>query len=209
MAIIKPYIPSDKLHLIPYPLDESNPTDSVIPYSNREFKYDLMYVGASYHPNVEAMNFFLSSIFPEIVAKKPDIRFAVAGKVCDFIQIDSAFKQNIDSLGFVDDLSELYLTSRVVIGPLLHGSGTKIKLQEAMTYAIPIVTTRCGASGLSLKDGINAFITDEPELYAQRILNLVKEPKLAQQLSEEVALTFESEYSNSAIYSKLDAMLGI
>jgi glycosyltransferase involved in cell wall biosynthesis len=95
----------------------------------------------------------------------------------------------------VDDLSELYSTSRIVICPLLSGSGTKIKLQEAMTYAIPIVTTRTGASGLSLKDGINAFITDEPDLYAQRILNLLKEPKLAQKVSEEVAMTFENEYS--------------
>jgi glycosyltransferase involved in cell wall biosynthesis len=168
-----------------------------------------MYVGASYHPNVEAMNFFLSSIFPIVVAKKPDIRFAVAGKVCDFIQIDPAFKSNIDSLGFRDDLSELYSTSRVVICPLLHGSGTKIKIQEAMTYAIPIVTTKCGASGLSLKDGINAFITDEPDLYAQRVLNLLKEPKLAQKVSEKVAMTFESEYSISAVYSKLDAMFRI
>ena len=209
MRMIKPHIPSSKLHLIPYPLDELNPTNSIVPYLNREFKYDIMYVGASYYPNVEAMNFFLSSVFPEIVANKPDIRLAVAGKVCDLIEIDPAFKQNIDSLGFVDDLSELYSTSRIVICPLLSGSGTKIKLQEAMTYAIPIVTTITGASGLSLKDGINAFITDEPELYAQRILNLLKEPKLAQKVSEEVAMTFENEYSNSAIYSKLDAMLGI
>ncbi|MGB7711178.1 MAG: glycosyltransferase [Microcoleus sp.] len=209
MVMIKPHIPSNKLHLIPYPLDESNSTNAIAPYPNREFKYDLMYVGASYHPNVEAMNFFLSSIFPKVVANKPDIRFAVAGKVCDFIQIDPAFKPNIDSLGFVDDLSELYSTSRIVICPLLHGSGTKIKLQEAMTYSIPIVTTKCGASGLSLKDGINAFITDDPGLYAQSILSLLKEPKLAQKVSEEVAMTFENEYSSSAIYSKLDAMLGI
>ena len=209
MRMIKSHIPSRKLHLIPYPLDELNPTNSIVPYSNREFKYDIMYVGASYYPNVEAMNFFLSSVFPEIVANKPDIRLAVAGKVCDLIEIDPAFKQNIESLGFVEDLSELYSTSRIVICPLLSGSGTKIKLQEAMTYAIPIVTTRTGASGLILKDGINAFITDEPELYAQRILNLLKEPKLAQKVSEEVAMTFENEYSNSAIYSKLDAMLGI
>lgn len=209
MVMIKPHIPSDKLHLIPYPLDESNSTNAIVPYSNREFKYDLMYVGASYHPNVEAMNFFLSSVFPKVVANKPDVRLAVAGKVCDFIEINPAFKQNIDSLGFVDDLSELYSTSRIVICPLLHGSGTKIKLQEAMTYAIPIVTTKCGASGLSLKDGINAFITDDPGLYAQRILSLLKEPKLAQKVSEEVTMTFENEYSNSAIYSKLDAMLEI
>jgi len=209
MAMIKPYIPSDKLHLIPYPLEDLNPTDTLVPYSNREFKYDLLFVGAAYHPNVEGMNFFLTSIFPKIVEYKPDIRFAVAGRVCDFIQVDPAFKQNIDCLGFVDDLSELYSTSKVVICPLLHGSGTKIKLQEAMTYGIPIVTTRCGASGLSLKDGINAFITDEPDLYAQRVLNLLKEPKLAQKVSEKVAMTFESEYSISAVYSKLDAMFRI
>jgi glycosyltransferase involved in cell wall biosynthesis len=209
MALIKPYIPSDKLHLIPYPLEDLNPTDTLVPYSNREFKYALLFVGAAYHPNVEGMNFFLTSIFPKIVEYKPDIRLAVAGRVCDFIQVDPAFKQNIDCLGFVDDLSELYSTSRVVICPLLHGSGTKIKLQEAMTYGIPIVTTRCGASGLSLKDGINAFITDEPELYAQRVLNLLKEPKLAQKISEKVAMTFESEYSISAVYSKLDAMFRI
>ena len=209
MVMIKPHIPSSKLHLIPYPLDESNTKDAIVPYSNREFKYDLLYVGASYYPNVEAMKFFLSSIFPEIVANKPDIQLAVVGKVCNFIEIDPAFKQNIDSLGFVDDLSELYSTSRIVICPLLSGSGTKIKLQEAMTYAIPIVTTRTGASGLSLKDGMNAFITDEPDLYAQRILSLLKEPTLAQKVSEEVAITFENQYSISSIYSKLDAMLGI
>lgn len=209
MEIIKPYIPAEKLHLIPYPLDDSSSLDLITPYVNREFDYDLLYVGAAYEPNVEGMNFFLSSIFPKILKQKPNVRLAVVGKVCNSLQIDPAFNSNIDCLGFVDDLSQLYLTSRVVICPLLHGSGTKIKLQEAMTYAIPIVTTRTGASGLSLKHGINAFITDEPELYAQIILNLFKEPKLAQKISEEVAMTFENEYSNSAIYSKLDAMLGI
>ena len=78
-----------------------------------------------------------------------------------------------------------------------------------MTYAIPIVATTTGASGLSLRDGINAFVTDEPELYARRVLNLLEEPKLAQKISEGIAMTFESEYSGSAIYAKFDEMLGI
>ena len=134
---------------------------------------------------------------------------AIVGKVVELLQIDTALNQNVFCVGFIPDLTEIYLTSKLVICPLLSGSGTKIKLQEAMTYAIPIVTTRTGASGLSLKDGINAFITDEPELYAQRILSLLKEPTLAQKVSEEVAMTFESEYSISAVYSKLDAMFRI
>ena len=78
-----------------------------------------------------------------------------------------------------------------------------------MAYAIPIVTTTTGASGLNLIDSLNAFITDEPTVYAHQILRLLKEPELAQKLSEEVAMTFKSHYSNSAVYSKLDQLLGI
>jgi glycosyltransferase involved in cell wall biosynthesis len=78
-----------------------------------------------------------------------------------------------------------------------------------MAYALPIVTTTIGALGLSLKDGVNAFITDEPDLYAQRVLHLLEKPELAEKISEEVAMTFERQYSNSVIYSKLDALLGI
>jgi glycosyltransferase involved in cell wall biosynthesis len=209
MALIQSQIPADKLHLIPYPLDEPDSVDRPPSYSDREFNYDLLFVGAPYYPNVEGINFFLSSVFPEITAKKPNVKLAIAGKVCGAIQIDPAFKQNVECLGFVESLSELYSQSSVVICPLLHGSGTKIKLQEAMAYAIPIVATTTGASGLSLKNGFNSFITDDPATYAQNILELLKNPELAQKISEEVANTFESEYSKSAIYSKLDAMLGI
>ena len=209
MTLVKPSIPSHKLHLIPYTVEITDAKQPMISYQSRIFKYDLLFVGTHYAPNAEGINFFLNSILPIIIREQPNIKLAIVGKVVELLQLDPALNQNVFCLGFIPDLAEVYLTSKLVICPLLSGSGTKIKLQEAMTYAIPIVTTRTGASGLSLKDGINAFIADEPELYAQRILNLLKEPKLAQKLSEEVALTFESEYSNSAIYSKLDAMLGI
>jgi glycosyltransferase involved in cell wall biosynthesis len=175
----------------------------------REFKYDLFFVGTNYQLNADGINFFIEQIIQKILAQKPDLRLLIAGKVAELIQVDKALEQNVICMGYVPDLTELYLQSRVVICPLLGGSGTKVKLLEAIAYAMPIVTTTTGASGLSLKDGINAFITDDPELYAQRVLNLLKEPKLAQKVSEEVAMTFESEYSRSAVYSKLDAMLGI
>jgi glycosyltransferase involved in cell wall biosynthesis len=209
MNIVKPSIPSHKLHLIPYTVEITATKQQMIPYQSRLFKYDLLFVGTHYRPNAEGLNFFFNSIFPMILREHPKIKLAIVGKVVELLQLDTALNQNVFCLGLIPDLTEIYLTSKLVICPLLSGSGTKIKLQEAMTYAIPIVTTRTGASGLSLKDGINAFITDEPELYAQRVLNLLKEPKLAQKVSEEVAMTFESEYSISAVYSKLDAMFRI
>jgi|SRR5919199_3863994 glycosyltransferase involved in cell wall biosynthesis len=209
MKIINQYIPSPKLHLIPHLIEEENFANHSIAYPRRKFEYDLLFVGAAYQPNIDGLTFFLASIFPKVVGEKPNTRLVIAGRVGDFVQIDASFKQNIVCLGYVPDLSDLYLKSRVVICPLLHGSGTKVKLQEAMAYALPIVTTTIGALGLSLKDGVNAFITDEPDLYAQRVLHLLEKPELAEKISEEVAMTFERQYSNSVIYSKLDALLGI
>jgi glycosyltransferase involved in cell wall biosynthesis len=210
MEMIKRYLSPDKLYLIPYATEERTPRKGMtVPYSQRDFKYDLIFVGSSWNPNIEGINFFLTSIFPKIVKKRPETQLVVAGKVSDFCQIEESIKQNVDCLGYVPDVLELYTKSRLMICPLLSGSGTKMKLQEAMGFALPIVTTTIGASGLSLKDGVNAFITDEPDLYARRIINLLEEPELAQKISEEIAMTFESQYSSSVIYSKLDKMLGI
>ncbi len=209
MALISSYLSSQKIHLIPHLVEDSNPSQSLAPYSSREFKYDLLFVGARYQPNIDGLNFFLTSIFPKILEEKPDTKLAIAGTVTQSVQIEASLEQNVDCLGYVPDLSDLYLKSRLVICPLLEGSGTKVKLQEAMAYAIPTVTTTTGASGLNLIDGVNASIADEPTVYAYQILRLLKEPQLAQKFSEEVAMTFKNHYSNSAVYSKLDRLLGI
>ena len=209
MAILSSHLSPEKIHLIPHLVEDSNHSLSLPPYSSREFKYELLFVGASYQPNIDGLNFFLTSIFPKIIDEKPDTKLAIAGTVTQSVQIDASLEQNVDCLGYVPDLSDLYLKSRLVICPLLDGSGTKVKLQEAMAYAIPTVTTTTGASGLNLIDGVNAFITDEPTVYADQIIRLLKEPELAQKFSEEVDITFKSHYSNSAVYSKLDQILGI
>lgn len=206
---IYPVITDSKIHLVPHLSTDLDSTSTITPYSMREFKYDLLFVGTNYQLNADGIDFFLQQIVPKIISQKPDLRLAIVGKVAELIQVDPALAQNVICTGYVSDLAELYLQSRVVICPLLDGSGTKVKLLEAIAYAMPIVTTTTGAAGISLKDGIDAFITDDPDLYAQRTLNLLQEPKLAQKISVAVAMTFESEYSKSAVYSKLDAMFGI
>ncbi|MBE9039586.1 glycosyltransferase family 4 protein [Oscillatoriales cyanobacterium LEGE 11467] len=204
---ISPHIPFEKLHLIPHLIEEKN--NSIVPYFSRNFKYDLLFVGAAYQPNLTGLQFFISSILPALVAQNSKIKLAIVGTVCQSIKIESSLEKNIDLLGYVPQLSDVYLQSKLVICPLLDGSGTKVKLQEAMAYSIPIVTTTTGASGLNLQDGVNAFITDDSTLYAKRILNLLKRSKLAQEISQAVASTYAEQYSHSAIYSQLDRLFGI
>jgi glycosyltransferase involved in cell wall biosynthesis len=137
MAIISSHLLPQKIHLIPHLVEDSKHSLSLAPYASREFKYDLLFIGASYQPNIDGLNFFLTSIFPKIIDEKPDTKLAIAGTVTQSVQIDASLEENVDCLGYVPDLSDLYLKSRLVICPLLDGSGTKVKLQEAMAYAIP------------------------------------------------------------------------
>lgn len=207
--ILSSHLPATKLRLVPTLIEGLISGSSTVPYQSREFKYDLLFVGANNQPNKDGLNFFLNSVFPEIVRRKPDTRFAIAGKIVREIQIDASFKENVDCLGYVPDLADIYLKSRVAICPLVTGAGTKFKLVEAMAYAMPIVATKISASALSLIDGVNAFVTDDPMVYAEKVIRLLDEPELAHKISQEVAKTFENEHSSLSVYSKLDRIFGI
>jgi glycosyltransferase involved in cell wall biosynthesis len=209
MEILQTHLAHQKLHFVPHLVQQSTDSGNFPSFQHRQFEYDLLFVGTGLGPNVEGLSFFLSQIFPKIVRENPEVRFAIAGAVSQFVQIDPALAPNIVCLGYVSSLSEVYLKSKVVICPLLNGAGTKVKLQEAMAHAVPIVTTITGASGMALVDGFNAFITDDPVLYAQRILQLLQEPELAQMFSQKLDTTFQQHYSNRAVYSKLDHLFQI
>jgi glycosyltransferase involved in cell wall biosynthesis len=209
METLQAHLADQKLHFVPHLVQQSTDTANLPSFQNRQFEYDLLFVGTGLGPNVEGLNFFLNQIFPELVQAKPDVRFAIVGTVSQVVQIDPALAPNVVCLGYVPSLSEIYLKSKIVICPLLSGAGTKVKLQEAMAHAVPIVTTVTGASGMRLIDSYNAFITNEPVLYGRQILRLLKEPELAQMFSQNIDTTFQQHYSNSAVYAKLDHLFQI
>ena len=202
-------LPAEKLHFIPSRVNTSDNGTDLIPYADRSFEYDVLFVGAGNQPNREGIEFFFSSVLPIIVAQQPNVRIVIAGKISSVIEVDEAYAKNVSRLGYVPDLAELYLKSRLVICPLRIGAGTKFKLVEAMAYAMPIVTTDHSASALSLVDGINAFIADDPDLYANQVLHLINETELANKFSQRIKETFANQHSSSAIYSNLDKTLGI
>jgi glycosyltransferase involved in cell wall biosynthesis len=69
-------------------------------------------------------------------------------------QIDASFKENVDCLGYVPDLADIYFKSRVAICPLITGDGTKFKLVEAMAYAMPIIALKKSMSWYRMRRGV-------------------------------------------------------
>jgi glycosyltransferase involved in cell wall biosynthesis len=203
-------LPPDKLVWMPHLSPNATAgAGAVPPYARRAFAHDLLYVGSSYKPNAEGLAFFFAECFPRVLARFPDVTLSVAGSVCDGLNVPANVARNVKLLGFVDDLAEAYGRARVFICPLLSGAGTKVKLGEAMSYALPIVTTGVGASGMMLTDGENAVIADGAEAFAAGVERALGDAPFAERIAAAVGATYHQHYSEQSIYAKIDRMLGI
>jgi glycosyltransferase involved in cell wall biosynthesis len=202
--ILAKELPPEKLHFIPSQVNGLDSGNNLTPYLERIFEYDVLFVGSDNQPNREGLQFFMDEVLPQIVECEPTLKVAIAGKISSAVRVEPTLAKHVTCLGYVPDLAELYLRSRLVICPLRSGAGTKFKLVEAMAYAMPIVTTTHSASALSLVDGVNAFITDDPAVYADRVLDLIHIPELAARLSVQISKTYASQHASTAIYTKLD-----
>lgn len=90
----------------------------------------------------------------------------------------------VDVPGFLPDVTARLQRLSLLLAPLRTGSGTKIKILEAMAMGIPVVTTPVGAEGLPLREESLALVHDDPAALAQACARLLSEPDLRRDLSQ-------------------------
>lgn len=75
-------------------------------------------------------------------------------------------------LGFVEDLAGLAAGAAVIIVPLWHGGGTRLKVLEALATGRPLVRTSLAVSGIGFRDGVHGVIRDDPVELANAVAAL-------------------------------------
>ncbi len=76
--------------------------------------------------------------------------------------------------GIVPNVQPFYHRASVCIAPLLTGSGTRLKILEAMSFGNPVVSTIIGAEGIGYEKGKHLQVADMPELFASAITSLLQ-----------------------------------
>jgi glycosyltransferase involved in cell wall biosynthesis len=95
--------------------------------------------------------------------------------------------------GWVPDVRPHYEGATVAAVPVLTGSGTRIKLLEAMAMARPAVTTTIGAAGLDIRPGVDALVADDPPAFAAA-LRSTADPATARALVEAASRLVREQY---------------
>lgn len=101
-----------------------------------------IFIGAAVEHNAEAAKAICDRIAP--ATKDDPIRYVIAGRVARAIDCN---RPNVTCIERVDDVLELLQASDVAINPMLSGSGSNIKIAEALGSGLPVVTTPFGMRG--------------------------------------------------------------
>ena len=143
----------------------------------------LLFTGMmNYEPNVEAVRYFVGEILPLIRAEVPNATFHIAG-ANPSPEVKALASDSVYIYGSVPDMRPYFHRASVVIVPLLHGGGTRLKILDAAACGKPIVSTSVGAEGLNFVDGRDVLLADSAPTFAQAVVRLLSNPDRQAELS--------------------------
>ncbi|MCL5671203.1 MAG: glycosyltransferase family 4 protein [Acidobacteria bacterium] len=129
----------------------------------------------SYAPNIHAVRWFAANCFPLIRDGQSAARFVIAGNNPP-LEVRRLEKQDgIQVLGFVDSMPAVLNRARLGVAPMQSGSGMQIKILEAMSCGLPVVTTTIGLGSIKCRPGLEVFVADTAENFAKRTLALLRD----------------------------------
>lgn len=139
----------------------------------------LLIVASGNAVNVDGVTWFLDTVWPQILAARPDATIDVVGRVCEALTP----RPGVHLLGGVDDLAAVYAQSRLVINPLRGGTGLKIKGAEALAAGRVVVSTPSAAEGLEAAIGSGVVVADGASAMRDAVLRLLSDDAEVARLS--------------------------
>ncbi|HVO99860.1 MAG TPA: glycosyltransferase family 4 protein [Bryobacteraceae bacterium] len=156
-----------------------------------------------YHPNIEAVRWFGSRIWPRLRSNNRDLVWKLVGRNQEAITGVLPADPRIILTGPIDDAVAEIAKSRVVVVPLLSGSGTRFKILEAWAARRAIVSTTIGAEGLLAREGEHLSIADEPAEFCAAVQTLLDHPGRARALGEAGHALYLDRYTWPAAWKTL------
>jgi glycosyltransferase involved in cell wall biosynthesis len=179
------------------------------PRGQSPFLSELVFCGSmDWLPNVDAVEYFLSEIFPLIRKQLPGAAFTIAGRSPDARVIKAAHGiAGVRVTGKVDDMRPYLWGAKISIVPIRIGGGTRLKIYECMAAGVPVVSTTIGAEGLRCHDGEDIVIADDPRSFANACIRLLTDDAARRAIAHNALSRAQSELSWKAVSRVFESIL--
>lgn len=170
--------------------------------------HGLVFVGGfTWFPNLDAIRHFCEDILPKLVKDVPDVKLTVIGKHPDSPVVREIGEHpNVHLAGQVDDIRPYVNAAAAYIVPLRIGGGTRLKILDALAMSKAIISTSVGCEGLAVEHGQTILVADTPDAFAQTIVQVLRNPDMAQEIGQRGRALVEARYDWAAVAKGLMAV---
>jgi polysaccharide biosynthesis protein PslH len=140
----------------------------------------ILFVGSANSANMQGLEWFVESVFPEICAEIPRCELAIAGPAGH----ERTWPSGVFVLGELESLAFAYAEATLVINPVFFGTGLAVKTIEALSYGKAIVVTAAGARGLGSEFSAAVSIAEDRNTFARRVIELLQNKAARVRLSQ-------------------------
>ena len=158
--------------------------------------HNIVFTGSmDWLPNQDAIQYFMREIMPLIRSRVPDVTLTVVGRNPPASLVDlSKEDPSVRVTGRVDDVRPYMERAAAYVVPIRIGGGTRLKIFEAMAMEKPVVSTTVGAEGLPLTNGVELRLCDEPEAFAEAVIQVLTDHAYAAQLGNRAATSVRQNH---------------
>jgi glycosyltransferase involved in cell wall biosynthesis len=189
--------------VIPISVD---PAHSMLPVAKDAPPRVTFMGGLHWPPNAEGVEWFTSQVWSLVRASVPEAIFTLIGKFPSAKSVKPM--KSIDVTGYLNDPDPYLNETRVFVVPLQSGGGMRVKILDAWSRSLPVVSTTIGAEGLRAHHGKNLLLADTPDEFAKAIISLLLDSRLAASIASEGRNTVETYYDWKRVYPLWDKVYG-
>jgi glycosyltransferase involved in cell wall biosynthesis len=199
------YVPADRITVVSTGVD----AEFFCPNPLAEQPNHVVFTGSyDWLPNADAMEWYFHEILPLARKEIPDLETWVIGKspsatLRRFAESDPKFHVT----GRVDDVRPYIDRASVYIVPMRSGSGTRLKVFEAMASGKAILSTPTGVEGLPVEHGHSAILAGTAEEFARQLVDLLRDAPLRNRLGRQARALVEERYSWTKAGEEFESIL--
>lgn len=143
----------------------------------------LLFIGTlCYEPNEQGLLWFHRHVWPLLKMSMPNLHWRIVGRYPTAAVERIATDDDIELFADAPSTATHLDVSSVFICPLFFGSGTRLKLLEAFSAGIPVVSTTIGAEGLNAQHGEHLLLADDALGFVRSITELIEDSSVANRL---------------------------
>ncbi len=148
-----------------------------------------------YQPNISAVRFFRKEVWPVLRDRWPSLRWRLVGKNAEAVATYIKGDPRIEITGPVEDAVQALAAARVVVVPLLAGSGTRMKIIEAWAAGRAVVSTAIGVEGLPARNGEHLLVADSATCFADAVSRLLESSEQRRRIGAAGRALYEQQFT--------------